>query len=72
MVFAQNQNVIQQFTRDAADEALTHGIGFGCSHRCVDHLDTGSGCDTLESGAILAIIVADEKTRPFIERCGFA
>ncbi len=72
MAFTHDHDVIQQFSPDAANEALAHCIRFGHSKRCLDHLDAGSGCHTFEAVAILAIIVADEKTRSFTKRRGFA
>ena len=41
MILTQNQDMIQQFTPDTANEAFADRIGFGCLDWRVDHIDPG-------------------------------
>ena len=54
MTLTQDQDVIQQFTPDAANEALADGVGFGGFDRRVDHIDTRSFSDAFELVAKLS------------------
>ena len=39
MPIAEDQNMVQQLTSDAADEALAHGVGFGRFDWRVNHIN---------------------------------
>ena len=63
MSFIQNKDMIQTFASHTADEALTDRIGFGCSHWGPADLNPPIVTHTRETWPILAVIIADQKTR---------
>ncbi len=72
MTITQEQDMIQQFTPDAADETLAYGVGFRCFDWRMDHIDAAACGHVLELRTKLTIIIADEETRSFAKRRGFA
>src|SRR5690554_5809877 len=72
MTLTQDQDVIQQFTPDAANEALADRIGFGGFDWCMDHINASALRDAFELVAILAIVVADQKARSCAKWRSFA
>jgi hypothetical protein len=44
VTFTQDQNVIETFMADTAEETFTERVSFGCRDRCVQYLDArGNG-----------------------------
>lgn len=72
MTLTQNQDVIQQFTPDAANETLADRIGLGCFDGRVDHIDPSPFGDMFELVTELTVVIADEKARSFAKWCRFA
>ena len=68
MAFAQNQDVVQEFTPDTAQEAFTDRIRFGRIGWRVQQSDPGSFHCMVEQRTILAIVVANQETRPFARK----
>ncbi len=65
MTFAQNEDVIEEFTPDTAHEALADRIGFGRIGRRVDECDPGSIHRRVEQRTVLAIVIANQETWTF-------
>lgn len=61
MAFAQNQEVIEEFTPHTAHEALTDRIGFRRIGWCVDECDPRSLHGMVEQRTVLVVIIADQK-----------
>ncbi|MBN1449826.1 MAG: hypothetical protein JW963_02335 [Anaerolineales bacterium] len=57
VTLTQNQDMIQQFTSDTANEALAYGVSFGGFHGCMDHIDASALSDAFKPVAELAIVV---------------
>ena len=65
MTFAQNEDVIEEFTPDTAHEALTYRIGFGRIGRRVNERDPGSIHGMIEQRTVLVIVIANQETWTF-------
>jgi hypothetical protein len=72
MPIAENQDMVQQFTLDAANETLAVRVGLGCFDGRMDHINASALGNAFELVIKLAIVVTNEKTRSFTKRCGFA
>ncbi len=74
MTLAEDQNMVQQFMPDAANESLAYGVDFRHFHWRMDHnhIDASTLGNALELVAKLAAIVADKKARPRPKRRDFA
>ncbi len=70
MIFAQNEDVIEEFSLDTAHESLTDCIGFGCAHGCFEDIDSGGYIR--EVCAKLLIMVTDQEPRTFLKWGGIA
>ena len=57
MSSAQNQDVVQTFSPQAAQEAFAYGVRFGCSVRCSENLNACS--HSLERISVLVVVVTD-------------
>ena len=68
MAFAQNKDVIEEFTPHTSHETLTHRVRLGCVGWCVDERDPGAIHRMVEQRTILAVIIADQKTWTFSKR----
>ena len=70
VLFAQEQNMIEAFTTNAAQQPVANGVRPGCPHRRSEHLDPAPKRHSLEVMTILRIVVANEILRPCAEgRC---
>jgi hypothetical protein len=57
-----DQEAVEEFAADGADEALGDCVGSRCAHRRLDDADLGGGEDGVESGGELAVAVAEEES----------
>lgn len=69
MTFAQNKDVIEEFTPHATHETLTHRIRSGCIGWRMDERDPGPIDRVVEPRTVLTVIVANQKTWTFSKRC---
>ena len=72
MSIAEDYDMVQQFTPDAANETLADRIGLGRFDWRMNHIDASALGNAFEQVAKLAIIVTNEKARSFAKRRGFA
>ena len=56
-----DEDAVEEFATDGADEALGDRVGPWCPHRCADDADVGSGEDGVERGGELGVAVPDQK-----------
>jgi hypothetical protein len=56
-----DQEVVEAFLSQGADEAFGNRIRPGCSNWCAEDADVGAGEDRVEAGGELAIPVADQE-----------
>jgi hypothetical protein len=66
---AEDQQPVEAFGADAADEALGVRVCLGCADRRVDHLEPFAAEDLVEGGAELAVAVVYEEPHPFEQAC---
>src|SRR5512147_801509 len=65
MAFAQNKDVIKEFTPHTAHETLANCVRLGCIGWCVDEGDPGSLHRMVKQSAVFAIVIANQKTWTF-------
>ena len=58
-----DQEPVEAFRADGADEAFGDRVRLRCSHGCLDDLDAVAGEDGVEVTGELAVTVADQKTK---------
>jgi hypothetical protein len=56
-----DQDAVEEFATQAADEALGDRVGPWCPHRCSDDVDADGGEDGVEPGGESRVAVPDEK-----------
>ena len=56
-----DQEAVEEFSTDRADEAFGDRVGARCLHRRLDDLDVDGGEDGVEGGGELGVAVADEE-----------
>jgi hypothetical protein len=56
-----DQNPVEQFAADGADEAFRDRVRPRCAHRRLDDLDVDGGEHGVEGGGEFAVAVADQK-----------
>ena len=59
-----DQEMIEAFTAQGADEAFCDRVRSRCPHRGADDADVRAGEDRVEGGSELAVPVADQKPEP--------
>jgi hypothetical protein len=59
-----DQQVVEAFAAQGADEAFRDGVGSRCSNWGADDADVGAGEHGVEGGGELAVSVADQKPKP--------
>jgi hypothetical protein len=59
MSLSQDQHMIQTFSPDTANEALTNCIGFRGTHRCSDDIDSSCMRDLCKTLSIPAVVVSN-------------
>ncbi len=59
MPFAQDDEVIQAFAPETAQEAFADRVGLRCTVGDAEYLDACAGCNVSERCPIFAIVVAD-------------
>ena len=69
MAFAQNKDVIEEFTPHTSLETLTHRVRLGCVGWRVDERDPSPSDSMVEQRTVLAVIVADQKPWTVAKRC---
>src|SRR3954453_5475180 len=57
-----DQDSVEEFAADGADEAFGDRVGPGRPYRCPDEADVGGGEDGVEVGGELGVAVADEES----------
>jgi hypothetical protein len=62
VIDACNQEAVEEFAADRADEALGDRVGPRCPHRRLDDPDVDGGEDGVERGGELGIPIADEES----------
>ncbi len=67
MAFTEEENVVEAFAPQGADEALDMGGRFGCQDRRPDHADTGAASDVVKGAGELAIVVPEQELRAATE-----
>jgi hypothetical protein len=60
----EDQNPVEQFAANAADETLGDGVGPRCTYGCSDDLDVDGSEDRVEAGGGLGVAVTDEEPEP--------
>ena len=55
------QDAVEEFAADGADEAFGDRVGPRCPHRCFDDPDLDGGEDRVEGGGELGVAVPDEE-----------
>ena len=68
----QDEHMVQAFPFQAADEALADRVGFGCSNRCLEHLDIRAIGNTRKQRTVLVVPIADEIFGTLAPGSGFA
>lgn len=68
MAFAQNKDMIEEFTPDTAHETLANGVRLGRIGWCVDERDPGAIHRMFKQSAVFAIIIANQEPRTFSKR----
>jgi hypothetical protein len=65
-----DQEAVEEFATEAADEAFGDRVGSRCLHRCFDDPDVDGGEDRVERGGELGVTVPDgnRKRRPASSR----
>ena len=58
-----DQEAIEEFALDAADEAFGDRIGTRCAHGCPDDADVDCGEDGVEGSGELGVAIADEEPK---------
>ena len=58
-----DQEVIEAFAAQGADEAFGDCVGAGCLHRAAEDADVGADEDRVEGGGELAVSVADQEPK---------
>src|SRR2546423_10098285 len=56
-----DQDAVEEYAADVADEALGDRVGPRCAHRRPDDPDVDGGEDRVEGGGELGVAVADEE-----------
>jgi hypothetical protein len=56
-----DEDPVEEFAADAADEPFGDGVGPRCPDWSLDHLDPAVGEDGIEHGRELGVAVADEE-----------
>ena len=56
-----DQDAVEEFAADGADEAFGDGVGPRRPHRCLDDPDVDGGEDGVEGGGELGVAVPDEE-----------
>jgi hypothetical protein len=59
---AEEQDPVETFTSDGADEALGVGVRLRRAYRCADHLDPFAPEDLVEDGGVLAVAITNQET----------
>jgi len=59
---AEDQDPVETFTPDGADEALGVSVRPRRSYRCADHLDPFAPEDLVEDGGVLAVAITNQET----------
>ncbi len=72
MFFTQNQDVVQTFTADAADEPFANGVCFGGIGWRVNDFDASPFDRVFKMRSILVVIIAQQKARAFAKGRGFS
>ena len=57
--FAQDEDVIEAFPPHTPQQLLTELVGLRGFDWRAEHFKAGSGCDGLEAGTVLRIVIAD-------------
>jgi hypothetical protein len=68
---ADDQEPVEAFRSDGADESLRVGVPLRRLHRSVDHPDSFAAEQLVEGGGELAVAIVDQETRP-LEKVGEA
>ena len=68
MVLAEENDVVQAFPAQGADEALDVGGRLGREDRRPNHSDARATGDAVEGGGALAVVVAEQELRAVVER----
>ena len=66
--FAHEQDVIEAFTTNAAQQSFADGVRAWCPYRRPEHLDPAPDRNSLKVVTVLGIVVANEILRPSAER----
>ena len=72
MPFAQEDEVIQAFAPETAQETFADGIGFRCTVGSAEYLNACPDGNVPERCPIFAVIVADQEAWTFSKGCGLA
>jgi len=72
MPFAQEDEVIQAFAPETAQETFADGIGLRCAIGSAEDFNACPDGNMLERSPIFAVIVADQEAWTFSERCDLA
>ena len=70
---ARDEEPVEAFASDGADEALCDRVRFRRSHRRLDHAEAFAGEDSIKVAGELAVAVADQEAKParlLLERPG--
>src|SRR5215813_5748832 len=64
MATVHDQEPVEAFAANGADEALGDGVGLRRAHRCLDDLDALACEDGIEVARVLAASVSDQEPEP--------
>ena len=64
MAWSGDQDVVEAFAAEGADEAFGNRVHPRCPDRGADDADVGGGKDSVERGCELAVPVADQEPEP--------
>ena len=70
VALTENDDVIEALASDTADEALTDGIGFRRTHRCLEDINVAG--NSREMWTKLIIMVSDQESWSFLKRSSIA
>ena len=64
VLLVDDQDPVEEFAADGADEAFGDGVGLRCPHRCLDDADVDGGEHGVEGGGELGVAVPEEEPEP--------
>ena len=68
MAFIEDEEKVEAFASNTAQESLANGIGLGCLIGCGQDFDIGSLGDSVEDVAELVVVVTNQEAWPLAKR----